>query len=100
SSPVARQAHNLKAVGSNPTPATSDSDTPVSIASGVFLFSAISNGLPFGPVQDRPQFSIQHRVDLAPVRAGSEHDLLDQRSQRFGGFQPFLEAVKSVGQTA
>src|SRR5213593_408632 len=28
SSPVARQAHNLKVVGSNPTPATTDSLTP------------------------------------------------------------------------
>jgi hypothetical protein len=26
SSPVARQAHNLKVVGSNPTPATNDTD--------------------------------------------------------------------------
>lgn len=33
SSPVARQAHNLKVVGSNPAPATTDSATPVS---GVF----------------------------------------------------------------
>jgi hypothetical protein len=30
SSPVARQAHNLKVVGSNPTPATNDTDIPKS----------------------------------------------------------------------
>ena len=29
SSPVARQAHNLKVVGSNPTPAPKDNDTLV-----------------------------------------------------------------------
>ncbi|MFT9027567.1 hypothetical protein, partial [Acetobacter indonesiensis] len=36
----ARQAHNLKVIGSNPIPATNDTDTPVSTAPGVFLFSA------------------------------------------------------------
>jgi hypothetical protein len=38
SSPVARQAHNLKAAGSNPAPATTDTDTPAANAAGV-LFS-------------------------------------------------------------
>ena len=39
SSPVARQAHNLKAAGSNPDPATKDTDTPVAIAAGFFVFA-------------------------------------------------------------
>jgi hypothetical protein len=41
SSPVARQAHNLKVVGSNPTPATSNSlrtkGRPPAVISGVFV---------------------------------------------------------------
>src|SRR6185312_14215508 len=36
SSPVARQAHNLKVTGSNPVPATTDTNTPVAKAAGVF----------------------------------------------------------------
>src|SRR5690606_38777712 len=39
SSPVARQAHNLKVVGSNPTPAPKILD-PRASASGVFAFRA------------------------------------------------------------
>ena len=39
SSPVARQAHNLKVAGSNPAPATIESDTPASPAPGVFCVS-------------------------------------------------------------
>ena len=40
SSPVARQAHNLKVVGSNPAPATIETDIPAASATGmsVFLF--------------------------------------------------------------
>ena len=37
SSPVARQAHNLKVIGSNPIPATKLVKTPVLVA-GVFRF--------------------------------------------------------------
>ena len=40
SSPVARQAHNLKVVGSNPTPATTDNDKPVASAAGFVVFAA------------------------------------------------------------
>ena len=42
SSPVARQAHNLKVVGSNPTPATSSDTTglPLSGAAGLLRFLA------------------------------------------------------------
>ena len=38
SSPVARQAHNLKAAGSNPAPATNDTNTPARTSPGVFVF--------------------------------------------------------------
>ncbi len=34
SSPVARQAHNLKVVGSNPTPATNKNNPPLA---GIFI---------------------------------------------------------------
>ena len=37
SSPVARQAHNLKVVGSNPTPATNDTEQPPSESWGAVL---------------------------------------------------------------
>ena len=37
SSPVARQAHNLKVVGSNPTPATNKN--PLAFGQGVFCLS-------------------------------------------------------------
>src|SRR5688500_5845204 len=37
SSPVARQAHNLKVVGSNPTPATKPRKSPA-VAVGLFVF--------------------------------------------------------------
>ena len=43
SSPVARQAHNLKVRGSNPLPATTDTDTPASPAPGVSSFCGLSN---------------------------------------------------------
>ena len=38
SSPVARQAHNLKVVGSNPAPATTEADTPEPSRPGVVAF--------------------------------------------------------------
>ncbi len=38
SSPVARQAHNLKVVGSNPTPATNAKQSPCSLAVGRCAF--------------------------------------------------------------
>jgi hypothetical protein len=38
SSPVARQAHNLKVTGSNPVPATTETDTPEPSRPGVFCF--------------------------------------------------------------
>ena len=38
SSPVARQAHNLKVVGSNPTPAPKNTNTPEAPASGVLSY--------------------------------------------------------------
>jgi hypothetical protein len=41
SSPVARQAHNLKAAGSNPAPATKlNCETPV-LAAGVFVWAIL-----------------------------------------------------------
>ncbi len=42
SSPVARQAHNLKAAGSNPAPATNFIHPPPAIAEGGVLFSALA----------------------------------------------------------
>src|SRR6202022_4700394 len=42
SSPVARQAHNLKVIGSNPIPATTDTDTPVAKAAEVSRFQVFS----------------------------------------------------------
>ena len=36
SSPVARQAHNLKVIGSNPIPATTDTGLPETLGSGEF----------------------------------------------------------------
>ena len=41
SSPVARQAHNLKVVGSNPTPATTDIIRPPATSWGPLLFLAL-----------------------------------------------------------
>ncbi len=40
SSPVARQAHNLKVVGSNPTPATTSIERPLATRRGAFVVSA------------------------------------------------------------
>src|SRR5690606_1537798 len=40
SSPVARQAHNLKVVGSNPTPATTISSQEAAPPGGFFAFGA------------------------------------------------------------
>ena len=40
SSPVARQAHNLKVTGSNPVPATKSYDSPDAKASGLSSFVA------------------------------------------------------------
>ncbi|MDH7808475.1 hypothetical protein P3T33_003632, partial [Rhizobium sp. AN67] len=53
SSPVARQAHNLKAAGSNPAPATNNTDTPVAFAAGFFCLCNPSNSLALDPVEDR-----------------------------------------------
>ena len=46
SSPVARQAHNLKVVGSNPTPATSVACSPSRPAVMGFLLSTLSAKIP------------------------------------------------------
>ncbi len=40
SSPVARQAHNLKAAGSNPAPATNDTNKPAAPAAGFLILEA------------------------------------------------------------
>ena len=50
SSPVARQAHNLKVVGSNPTPAPKD-QTPQASARGVFLCLVVSDWQTSGVVE-------------------------------------------------
>ncbi len=42
SSPVARQAHNLKVTGSNPVPAPTDTNTPEPKRPGVFCLAALS----------------------------------------------------------
>ena len=42
SSPVARQAHNLKVVGSNPTPATNDIAKAVSFEAAFCVFGIVS----------------------------------------------------------
>ena len=51
SSPVARQAHNLKVTGSNPVPATNTIRTPERNSPGVFAFlvSASAASWPRGP---------------------------------------------------
>ena len=41
SSPVARQAHNLKAAGSNPAPATKNSKKPVAQAAGFVVLEVL-----------------------------------------------------------
>jgi hypothetical protein len=40
----AYQAHNLKVIGSNPIPATTDTDTPVAKAAGVSRFRVFCRG--------------------------------------------------------
>ncbi len=42
SSPVARQAHNLKVVGSNPTPATNDIAKAVSFEAAFCILGIVS----------------------------------------------------------
>ena len=61
SSPVARQAHNLKVAGSNPAPAPNDNDTPVAKALGVLSFG----GLLIEPVKITP--NMQGGVHLAAL---------------------------------
>ena len=39
SSPVARQAHNLKVIGSNPIPATKHMESPLAVATRAFSFA-------------------------------------------------------------
>ena len=65
SSPVARQAHNLKVAGSNPAPATNDTDTPEAKAAGVFAFCGVALRRPLDPVQDRPQVAAE-QPSIAP----------------------------------
>ncbi len=58
SSPVARQAHNLKVVGSNPTPATNTNDIPQSpdaTAPGLCAFSARPGASIHLPAKSRRQ---------------------------------------------
>ena len=52
SSPVARQAHNLKVAGSNPAPATRIESPPAKPA-GFFRFCSLSDSLAFRSFEDR-----------------------------------------------
>src|SRR6185369_14600786 len=57
SSPVARQAHNLKVVGSNPAPATIETDIPAAAAAGMSVFL-------FGPIAWAPIQCVRSRQPL------------------------------------
>ena len=59
SSPVARQAHNLKVVGSNPTPATTFTERAIFSEGGLYFFVSnpklnhfrdLANDLDFEPI--------------------------------------------------
>src|ERR1700691_4180863 len=69
SSPVARQAHNLKVTGSNPVPATTDTDTPLPRVS-VLLWGLDSKEFRARPPDDfANQFPGRGRCDRLVSRA-------------------------------
>ncbi|MCZ4072162.1 hypothetical protein [Agrobacterium sp. LMR679] len=63
-----------------------------------FCFCSIPNGLTLDPVQDRAQFSVQRRIDLAPVRSRRQNDLRDQHPQSLGRLRPFFRLVQRFRQ--
>ena len=78
SSPVARQAHNLKVRGSNPLPATIQTRAPPSSAGRRFLV------LP--RLQQCRELAAQLSAHLTAALAGMQHHRADQRPNRAGRF--------------
>src|SRR5438034_126128 len=74
SSPVARQAHNLKVIGSNPIPATSVTCSPS--RSSVTGFAV--------PAQCQDGGQNADELDLQPSIFGDEAHLIDQLAKRLG----------------
>ena len=98
SSPVARQAHNLKVVGSNPAPATTETDIPAASAEGMSVF-------PFVPIACA---SIQLRiVPRSPCKVASisprlgsrpQGNLFDQATNRLSRLGPILRLIERSDQ--
>ncbi|VXC97787.1 hypothetical protein SPHINGOT1_270066 [Sphingomonas sp. T1] len=90
SSPVARQAHNLKVTGSNPVPATKSYDSPKAKASGLssfvdFFFSLdrpcdkdAKPAVPVGGVRLCPPGIRVLRVGIARLQAQGADDAPDR----------------------
>jgi hypothetical protein len=97
SSPVARQAHNLKVIGSNPIPATTDTDTPVAEAAGVLVCASFSVRRS-SPAQDCAQIAMEGGVDLAALGTRAENDAFDQAAKSLGGLGPVFRTVQSLGE--
>ena len=71
SSPVARQAHNLKAAGSNPAPATkstASNQSPLDITSGDFCVSALQSHDAQRKQTDVPLLFLQILVESLTLR--------------------------------
>ena len=86
SSPVARQAHNLKVTGSNPVPATSDSNTPptppfAARVAGVLLLAPIRRTAAPGP-SSMCRNAAQVNCGLPALVTREHQDCVDQVAQR------------------
>jgi hypothetical protein len=114
SSPVARQAHNLKVVGSNPAPATIESESPISTRDGAFAFPQHSARIPArspcgaseAPLSARDTTTIApgHRAEPYSSRAGATLPPVSGQTRAAGrsavirtpeldGFEPELSAT-------
>ena len=91
SSQVARQAHNLKVVGSNPTPATKSSQYNKRLAGGILIPQAISRftSTPRQQITSPPRGTGTNRSDALSVAVGRPELIIFQfRPQHCLYFRP------------
>ena len=84
SSPVARQAHNLKVAGSNPAPATIYYDKARHQHGGFCRFGHLSNSLALDPVEDRAQLAVPCRESFPGSELGASTILSIRACESWG----------------
>ena len=96
SSPVARQAHNLKVVGSNPTPATNVSRKPVHSLAAALTHQYPSRLLSRSLVEAMRTRRVAHQDIAVNVFAKRDRILAELRRESGGSFSVVYNALSQI----